>query len=78
MEYAKEDDIANNDDEYAIGNSGNNEPLAEGNADNDDNEYAEDGDIANNDNKYTIGNDGVDKHLAEGDDEYDTLGAAHA
>jgi hypothetical protein len=39
MEYAKEVDIANNDNEYAIGNNGNNKPLAEGN-DDDDDEYA--------------------------------------
>jgi hypothetical protein len=38
MEYAKEVDIANNNDEYAIGNDGNNEPLAEG-SDNIDNKY---------------------------------------
>ncbi len=30
MEYAQEVDIANNDNEDAIGNGGNNEPLAEG------------------------------------------------
>ncbi len=39
MEYAKEVDIATEDNEYAIGNNGDNEPLAEGN-DNDDDEYA--------------------------------------
>jgi hypothetical protein len=39
MEYAEEVDIANNNDEYAIGNDGDNEPLAEGN-DNDDDEYS--------------------------------------
>jgi hypothetical protein len=37
MEYAKEVDIAADDNEYAIGNNCNNEPLAEGN-NNDDNE----------------------------------------
>ncbi len=37
MEYAKEVDIANNNDEYAIGNNGDNEPLAEGD-NNDDHE----------------------------------------
>ncbi len=37
MVYAKEVDIATNDDEYAIGNNGDNEPLAEGD-DNDDDE----------------------------------------
>ncbi len=39
MEYAEEVDIANNKDEYAVGEDGNNELLAEGNDDNDD-EYA--------------------------------------
>jgi hypothetical protein len=37
MEYAKEVDIATNNDEYSVGDNGNNEPLAEGD-DNDDNE----------------------------------------
>ncbi len=31
MEYAKEVDITNDNDEYAISNNGNNKPLAEGN-----------------------------------------------
>jgi hypothetical protein len=39
LEYAKEVDIANNDDEYAIGNNANNKPLAEGD-DNNDDKYA--------------------------------------
>ncbi len=39
MEYAKEVDIADDNDEYAVGNDGNNEPLAEGN-DNEDGKYA--------------------------------------
>ncbi len=39
MEYAKEVDIAANDDEYAVGDDGNNKPLAEGN-DNEDDKYA--------------------------------------
>jgi hypothetical protein len=39
MEYAKEVDIANHDDEYAIDNDNKNKPLAEGD-DNDNNEYA--------------------------------------
>ncbi len=30
MKYAKEVDIADNDNEYAVGNNGNNKPLAEG------------------------------------------------
>jgi hypothetical protein len=40
MEYAKEVDIAANDNEYAIGNDGDNEPLAEGKDNEDDDEYA--------------------------------------
>jgi hypothetical protein len=36
MEYAKEVDIANDNNEYAVGNNGDNKPLAEGN--NDDND----------------------------------------
>ncbi len=39
MEYAKEVDIADNDNEYAVGIDGNNEPHAEGN-DGVDNAYA--------------------------------------
>ncbi len=39
MEYAEEVDIAANDDEYAIGDDGNIEPLVEGN-DNKDDKYA--------------------------------------
>ncbi len=68
----KDDGITNGNDEYAVGNNGNDQPLAEG--DNDDNdEYDEDGDIADNDNGYAIGNDGVDKPLDKDNDEYDTL-----
>ncbi len=40
MEYTKEVDIANKEDEYAIGNDGNNKPLAEGNNDDNNNKYA--------------------------------------
>jgi hypothetical protein len=36
MEYAEEVDIATDNDEYAIGDDGNNEPLAEGNDNEDD------------------------------------------
>jgi hypothetical protein len=36
MEYTKEVDIANNDDEYAIGNDGNDKPLAESNGNEDE------------------------------------------
>ncbi len=39
MEYAREMDITKEDNEYATGSDGNNEPLAEGN-DNDDGNYA--------------------------------------
>jgi hypothetical protein len=67
-----EGDIANGKDEYAVGNDGNNKPLAEGD-NNDDNEYAKDSNIANDNNKYAIGNDAVDKPLAKGINKYDTL-----
>jgi hypothetical protein len=40
MEYPKEVDIATNEDDYAIGNDGNNKPLAECNDDDNDDEYA--------------------------------------
>jgi hypothetical protein len=36
MEYAKEVDIADEDDDYAVGNNGDNKPLAEGNEDDGD------------------------------------------
>ncbi len=36
MEYAEEVDIANDDNEYAVDEDGNNKPLAEGNKYNDD------------------------------------------
>ena len=36
MEYAEEVDIADDNDEYAVGDDGDNKPLAEGNDDNDD------------------------------------------
>jgi hypothetical protein len=39
MEYAKEVDITNENNEYAIGDNGNNKPLAEGD-NNNDKEYA--------------------------------------
>ncbi len=39
MVYAEEVDIAADDDEYAVGDDGDNEPLAEGN-DNKDDKYA--------------------------------------
>ncbi len=39
MEYNEEVDIANDDDECAVDDAGDHEPLAEGNNDNDD-EYA--------------------------------------
>jgi hypothetical protein len=53
-----EGDITNGDDEYAVGCDGNNEPLAEGNNDKDDN-YNKDGNITDNYDEYAIGNDGV-------------------
>jgi hypothetical protein len=54
---------------------GNNEPLAEGN-DNNDDEHDKDGDIANDDNKYAISIESVDKPLDKGSNKYDTLRAA--
>ncbi len=39
MEYAEEVDIANDDDEYAVDDDGDNKPLAERNG-NDEDEYA--------------------------------------
>jgi hypothetical protein len=39
MEYAEEVDIANDDNEYASGDDGDNKPIAEG-KDEDDHEYA--------------------------------------
>ncbi len=74
---AKEGDIADGDNEYAVGNDGNYKPLAEGNNDDDD-EYSKDGDIANKDDEYAIGNDSVNKPLAEGNNKHDTLNAARA
>ncbi len=47
---------------------GNNEPLAEGNEDNND-VYSKDGDIPNEDDEYNIGIDGVGKPLDEGNDQ---------
>jgi hypothetical protein len=43
LEYAKEGDIAKDDDEYTVGDIGDDKPLAKGNDDN-NNEYAKDGD----------------------------------
>ncbi len=57
--------------------NGNNEPLAEGNNDNND-KYGKDGNIPDNNNKYAVGIDSVDKSLDKGDDECDTLSAAPA
>ncbi len=47
---------------------GSNEPLAEGNKDDND-KYGKDGNIPDDDNKYAIGVDGVGKTLDEGDDQ---------
>ncbi len=72
---AKEGDIANSNDEYAVGNDGNNKPLAKG-VDDNDNKYDKDSNIANGNNEYTIGNDSVDEPLDKGKEEYDTLSPA--
>ncbi len=47
---------------------GNNEPLAEGDEDDDD-KYGEDGDISDDEDKYAVGVDGVGETLDEGDDQ---------
>jgi hypothetical protein len=47
----------------------NNEPLAEGNKD-DNNEYGKDGDIPNDNDEYAIGVDGVGEPLDEGNDQH--------
>jgi hypothetical protein len=47
---------------------GNDEPLAEGDKEDDD-EYGKDGNTPNNDNKYAVGVNGVDKPLEEGNDQ---------
>jgi hypothetical protein len=69
FEYAKEGDLANNNNEYAICGDGNDKPLADGNK-------AKDGNIVADKDKYDIGNDGVEGPLAKGNHEYDTLSAA--
>ena len=46
----------------------NNEPLAEGD-NNDNDEYGKDGDIPNDDDKYAVGGNGVGKTLDEGNDQ---------
>ncbi len=53
---------------------GNNEPIAEGD-NNDNDKYDKDGGIADDDNKYTIGVDGVNEPLDKGNNKYDTLSA---
>jgi hypothetical protein len=57
---------------------GNNEPLAEGDDDNNNDEYGNDSDIPDNNNKYPIGIGGVNEPLDEGDDDCGTLSAAPA
>ncbi len=53
--FAKEGNIANINDKYAIGNNGNDEPLAEG----DNNNNAP---IVNNDNDEPLANNVDDKY----------------
>ncbi len=56
---------------------GNNEPLAEG--DEDDNyKYGKDGDIPDDDEEYAVRIDGVNEPLDEGNNECGTLSAAPA
>jgi hypothetical protein len=47
--------------------NGNDEPLAEGNEDN-DNKYGKDGNIPDDNDEYAIGVDGVGEPLEEGND----------
>ncbi len=47
---------------------GNDEPLAEGDKD-DNNKYSKDGNIPNDDDKYAVGGNGVGKTLDEGNDQ---------
>jgi hypothetical protein len=47
---------------------GNNDPLAEGDENNDD-EYGKDDDIPDDNNKYAVGVDGVGEPLEEGDNQ---------
>jgi hypothetical protein len=67
--------IANGNDEYAIGDDGDDNPLAAGDVGEDD-KYTEDSDIDNNNDEYAFGNDGVGKPLFKGNNKYDTLSAA--
>ncbi len=53
----------------------NDEPLAEGN-DNNNDKYGKDGNIPDNDNEYAVCVDGVDEPLDEGNSECDTLSIA--
>jgi hypothetical protein len=57
---------------------GNDEPLAEGDDDNNNNEYGNDGDIPNDDNEFPIGVGSVNEPLDEGNDDCGTLSAAPA
>jgi hypothetical protein len=54
---------------------GNDEPLAEGD-NNDDNEYGEDGDIPDDHDQYAVGVGDVGEPLEEGDNKCGTLSAA--
>ncbi len=56
---------------------GNDEPIAEGD-DDDDDEYGKDCDIPDDDDKYTICVEGINEPLDEGDDKCGTLSAAPA
>jgi hypothetical protein len=53
LAVAKEGGVADGNHEYAIGNDGNDEPLAEGDNDK-EKKYAKDGDIME-DNEYSVG-----------------------
>ncbi len=72
LRVAKEGDIADENNEYAISNNGSEKPLAEGD-DKDDDKYNKDSNISDNSNKDTVGNDGVNKPLVDGNNKYDAL-----
>ncbi len=55
---------------------GNDEPLAEGNDEENNDEYGDDGDIPNDDDEYPVGIGGVDEPLDEGDNDCVTFSAA--
>jgi hypothetical protein len=55
---------------------GNDEPLAEGDNNDNDDKYGDDGDITNNDDEYPVGVGSVDEPLDKGNNDCGTLSAA--